>query len=83
MKAFAIRSYPEYKAFDLGIDSLILENTCYVIMYTVYVVSYAGFNMEDFLYGELVGILFLVGKMCLVMAYATGPGGPVNTLSTL
>jgi len=83
LKAFAIRSYPEYKAFDLGIDSLIFENFCYIIMYFIYVFYYAGFVMEDFLYGQLVGILFLIGKMCLVMAYATGPGGPVNTLSTV
>ena len=51
-------------------------------MQAIYIVYYVGWNTEDFIYGQLVGLLFLVGKMCLVMAYSTGPGGPVNTLST-
>jgi drug/metabolite transporter (DMT)-like permease len=38
--------------------------------------------LEDFLYGQLIGVLYLIGKLTLTLAYAFGPGGPVNTLST-
>jgi len=80
IKAYAIRKYDSYKAWDLGIDALIFEYICYVIMYAVYV-SISGFDLEDFFYGQVIGILFLVGKLTLTLAYAEGPGGPVGTLA--
>lgn len=40
-----------------------------------------GFSSEDLGWGCVVSILFLVGKQTLTMAYAEGPGGPVNTIA--
>lgn len=37
VKTLCLRKYPDYKSFDLGIDSALLEYTCYCIMYVVYV----------------------------------------------
>jgi len=50
VKAYSIRKYPDYIAWDLGIDSLTFEYACYVIMYAVYVAK-VSFVFEDFLYG--------------------------------
>lgn len=36
IKVISIRWYPEYKSFDLGIDSSLLEYSSYCIMYLVY-----------------------------------------------
>ena len=36
IKAYSIRKYPNYKAWDLGIDSLIFEYLCYCIMYAIW-----------------------------------------------
>ena len=35
VKAYSIRKYPDYKAWDLGIDALIFEYLCYCMMYLV------------------------------------------------
>ena len=37
VKAYSIRKYPNYKAWDLGIDSLIFEYLCYCIMYAIWI----------------------------------------------
>ena len=63
-------------------DASIIENVCYVAMYLSFI-SKKGFVMEDFLYGQVVGIMYVIGKLSLTLAYAHGPGGPVNTLSTV
>ena len=39
-----------------------------------------GFVMQDLLYGQVTGILYLLGKLWLTLAYSDGLGGPVNTL---
>lgn len=36
MKAYSIRQYKSYKAWDLVIDSLLLEYICYILMYVVW-----------------------------------------------
>lgn len=47
LKAYIIRKYCDgYKPWDLGIDAIYLE----------------GFNFEEFLYGQIVSILYLIGK---------------------
>jgi hypothetical protein len=69
----------DYKAWDLGIDGLIFESLCYTIMYLVYI-YYEGFVLSEFVYGQIISILFFVGKQSLTIAYAEGPGGPVNTI---
>ena len=79
IKAYSIRKYPNYRTWDLAIDSLLFEYLCYVLMYIIWI-RMAGFNMTDFIYGQIVGILFLLGKLWLTLAYADGLGGPVNTL---
>ena len=79
-KAYAIRKYcTNYKSWDVGIDSLICEHLCYCCMYICYL-TYTPWNWKEFWYGQLVGILYLYGKQSLTMAYAEGPGGPVNTI---
>ena len=83
IKAYSIRRYPNYKPIDLGIDSLIFEYACYVCMYFAYLGLVGPFDMQDFIYGQIIGILFLVGKFTLTLAYAEGLGGPVNTLSVV
>ena len=50
MKAFSIRTFPSYKAWDLAIDSILLEFACYVLMYLVWL-RYEGFDQYDFMYG--------------------------------
>lgn len=78
--AFSIRKFcKNYTTWDLGIDALICEHSCYCCMYVAYL-TYSPWRWEEFIYGQLVGILFLVGKQTLIMAYAEGPGGPVNTI---
>jgi hypothetical protein len=80
IKAYIIRMYcANYKAWDLGIDGLIFESLCYTIMYLVYI-YYEGFVLSEFVYGQIISILFFVGKQSLTIAYAEGPGGPVNTI---
>ena len=80
VKAYIIRKYSqEYEYWDLGVDALIFEQLCYCLMYGVYIYD-KGWNLEEFLYGQLISLLFLVGKQTLTVAYATGPGGPVNSL---
>ena len=81
VKAYSIRKYPEYKAWDLGIDALIFEYLCYCLMYLVQVL-HVGFILEDFAWGQLVGLIYLYGKLSLTLAFAEGPGGPVNTLTS-
>lgn len=84
VKAYSIRRYPNYRAIDLGIDSLIFEYLCYVCMYGAYLGLEVGpFDLSDFAYGQLIGVLFLIGKFTLTLAYAEGLGGPVNTLSVV
>ena len=79
-KAYCIRVYcANYKAWDLGIDGLIFESLCYTIMYIVYI-YYSGFVFSEFLYGQVISVFYLIGKQTLCMAYAEGPGGPVNTI---
>ena len=50
-------------------------------MYIAYL-SYTPFSWIEFGYGQLIGVLFLVGKQALTLAYAKGPGGPVNAIIT-
>jgi len=38
------------------------------------------FVYSQFLWGCLVSLLFLVGKQSLCVAFAEGPGGPVNAI---
>ena len=79
-KAWIIRKYcKDYKSWDLGVDALIFEYTCYTIMYGFYL-SYTPFSEVEWWYGCLISILFLIGKQTLCIAYAEGPGGPVNTI---
>ena len=79
-KAYLIRLYSQnYLYWDLGVDSLIFEHICYSLMFTAFVYL-NGFVMVDFSYGCLISILFLIGKQTLTIAYAEGPGGPVNTI---
>ena len=79
-KAFAIRKFcANYKAWDVGIDALIFEHLAYCIMYIGYL-TYAPWRWEEFIYGQIVGLFYLVGKQTPTMAYSEGPGGPVNTI---
>ena len=39
-----------------------------------------GFNLQDLIYGQIVGILFLLGKLWITISYSDGLAGPVNTL---
>ena len=79
-KAYCIRVYcGNYKAWDLGIDALIFESLCYTIMYVVYI-YYNGFVLSEFLYGQLISVLQLIGTQALCIAYSEGPGGPINTI---
>ena len=48
-------------------------------MYICYL-TYTPFIFKEFGYGILVGLCFLIGKQLLILAYAEGPGGPVNTI---
>ena len=50
VKAYSIRKYPDYKAWDLGIDSILFEYTCYLGMYLAYLAK-AEFVLMDFVYG--------------------------------
>ena len=76
-KGYVIRKYcNNYKALDLGIDALIIEQLGLTILYGVYIDTH-GFSWRQFLYGQLVSIFFLVGKITMVMAFSTGPGGPI------
>lgn len=80
-KSYVIRAYCEqYVPWDLGIDALVCEHGCYCIMYGFYL-SYTPFLWREWWYGCLISILFLVGKQALTLAYAEGPGGPVNTIT--
>lgn len=84
IKAFMIRVYAnDYRPYDLGIDGLILEQVCYVIMYFYYIFGMQNpFDASDFLWGCLLSLMLLVAKQTLCIAYAIGPGGPVNAIST-
>ena len=82
IKAYAIRVFAtDYKPWDLGLDSLILEQLCYVFMYLYYIFGVpTDFSLDEFFWGCVVSVLFLIGKQALCVAYAEGPGGPVNAL---
>ena len=64
VKAYAIRMFAmDYAAWDLGLDSLILEQLCYVFMYLYYIFGVpTPFSLDEFLWGCVVSILFLIGK---------------------
>ena len=80
MKAYYIRVYcREYKTWDLGVDSLIFEQLCYTLMYIAYVLM-KGFSLYELAIGQVVSILFLIGKQSITIAYGEGPGGPVNAI---
>ena len=36
----------------------------------------------DFLWGSLVGLIQILAQLSLTLAYAHGPGGPVNALAS-
>ena len=83
IKAYVIRVYAtDYRPWDLGIDALILEQLCYLLMYFYYIFGMEGksFIWKEFLWGCAVSIFFLIGKQTLCVAYAEGPGGPVNAI---
>ena len=82
IKGFSIRVFAnDYKSWDLGIDALILEQFCYVLMYIYYIYGVpTAFNLDEFLWGHVVSVLYLIGKQSLAVAYAEGPGGPVGAL---
>ena len=79
-KAFIIRKYlRDYPVWDCGIDSLFMEHLCYCIMFAFYHTDHP-FILKEVLYGCLISVLFVIGKQTLTIAYARGPGGPVNTI---
>lgn len=82
IKNYVIRVFAiDYKPWDLGIDSLIVDLLCYVFMYIYYIFGVpTPFSLEEFLWGCVVSFLFLIGQQSLNLAYAEGPGGPVNAL---
>jgi hypothetical protein len=80
IKCYFIRKYAEgYKSVDMGIDALIFEKLCYCLLYVGYVRDH-GFDVKQFVYGTIVGVLYLLGKLFACIAYDEGPGGPVNTI---
>ena len=81
-KAYFIRVYAsEYRPFDLGVDALILEKLCYVIMYLVYIYGLGNqFVLSEFLWGCFISIMYMITKQNQVIAYSEGPGGPVNAM---
>lgn len=80
VKSFAIRLYAsDYKSFDMGVDGLLLEKLCYVLLYVAYL-KQNDFVLTDFLWGSLTGLMYMAAKQSACIAYGQGPGGPINTL---
>ena len=50
-------------------------------MYIYYIFGmHNPFNTMDFVWGCVLSFLYLIAKQSLCIAYAEGPGGPVNAL---
>ena len=80
IKSYCIRCYAgDYKSFDMGIDALILEKLCYCLVYIGYVKTHE-FRLDQFIWGAITGVLYMIGKQLGCIAYSEGPGGPINTL---
>ena len=80
IKGFAVRKWAQhYDSVDLGIDAQLAENLCYSCMFFAYL-SHYEFSWSDLAYGCVVSIFLVVAKTILVVAYAEGPGGPINTI---
>lgn len=79
-KAFAIRKWcNNYKAWDVGVDALICQHVVFCFMFIAYL-TYTPWRWEEFIYGQIVGVMYLIGMQSLTLAYAEGPGGPVSTI---
>ena len=62
-RALFIRLYSEeYKGWDLGIDSIILESLCYCIMYFIYIFYIGAFDLYELLWGQLAAVFLIITK---------------------
>ena len=69
----------DFRAFDLGMDSVFFANIYGFIVYAIYL-AHNPFKWDEFIEGQIVGVFFLVGMVLDVMAYDYGPGGPINAI---
>jgi len=82
IKAIFVRlseSKYHYHVWDLAIDYQILQHIIMTVAFVWYCSSVEVTGNEYF-HGAVSSVLFLVGSQLCQLAYAAGPGGPVNSI---
>ena len=85
-KAYFTRKAINQKLFtstlDLAIDCQLSLGALMTFYYIVFLTSGHDFVWREILEGSATGFFFMLGAILNIVAYNTGPGGPINALSS-
>ena len=74
----AIESGELKELFDLAIDNCFYYNLFATLMYLSYLATESGqFDAQEFVYGQLAGVLYLAALFLVTIVMERGPGGPI------
>jgi len=82
LKAYFLRISEQryrFKVWDLAIDGQLVSHLLLTITFVVYT-AVTGFEKTEFWEGQVASVFYLIGNHLCSLAFASGPGGPVNAI---
>ena len=67
---------------DLAIDCQLAKGALMTIMYIAFLASGHDFVWREILEGSVTGFFFMLGAILNIVAFNTGPGGPISALGS-